>query len=111
MKYKHRMYLFLFLLCLLHLSLAFGQVSGAGTQSQKPFNPDILEKMEPIQVGLCRLSTGMNVYCEKYPAPNKKVYLALYLEEAGRYILVSVKEMNEDGSGQRNIWLHELAAI
>jgi hypothetical protein len=104
MTYKQRMYLFLFCLVMLHLSLAFGEETGEVT-------PSTFVGLQPERAGLCQMQRSA-VPCERYKL-GEKYYLLLYAHVQNEITLVKIVELAKDGSlrVQKTRWAHEILFI
>jgi hypothetical protein len=109
------MYLFLFCLILLHLSLwaggSWGQAVSGGT-AQSSVSPETFQNLQPERQGQCRMVNSVTVPCALYKI-EEKYFLLLYALIENELTLVKIVQIDANGSlnVQKTIWAHEILFI
>jgi len=100
-------------LMLLALLAVFGGLNAQSLPKEESgtFNPDILQSLPALYIGGCKMTNGVQVYCEVYQAPKNRLYVALYISIKGVEVLMVVKLIDKDGKTQKNVWQHEVLSI
>jgi hypothetical protein len=108
------MYLFLFCLILLHLSLWAGGSSAqavSGGTAQSSVSPETFTNLQPERVGQCRMQRD-HVPCALYKIEGKS-FLLLYALIENELTLVKIVQLDANGSlkVQKTEWLHPILYI